>query len=260
MELWEIMVVKRKIKAFTLVEMMVSLLILAFIAGYAWKIYSNSGETMRHTVSQSQIQSDIRSFLDNLEAEMMTCYCFDTIDTEKKMFSFYSFTYSKQPLDDILYDGANLRSTGSDSDACLKVKRMEYSWADGVVTKKRTPGWLYFLQKPMKFEASTSNAFDAMDKAMEKAELKEITEFEIKGYSQELGGTPEDKGVIVKEVTPETSSDASFIVLRLHTHKDEGAKRRDEEIDIVTKFYSGIKISNITNPGYFSTTDGDGRY
>ena len=247
-------------KAFTLVEMMVAMLIIAFIAGYAWKIYSNSGETMRHTVSQSQIQADIRGFLDNLEAEMMTCYAFDTIDTEKKMFSFYCFTYSKQPLDNLLYDGANPKSTGTDSDAALKVKKIEYSWADGIVTKKRTPGWLYFLQKPIKFEASTSNAFDETDKAMTKEELKDITEFEVKGYYQQTGGTPENKGLIVKQVKPEESSTAAFIVLRLHTHKDEGAKRRDEEIDIVTKFYSSIIVSSITNPGYFSTTDRDGRF
>lgn len=255
------MVVKRyNIKAFTLVEMMVAMLIIAFIAGYAWKIYSNSGETMRHTVSQSQIQSDIRNFLDNLEAEMMTCYCFDTIDPDKKMFSFYSFTYSKQPLDDILYDGVNPRSTGSDSDACLKVKKIEYSWADGIVTKKRTPGWLYFLKQPMKFEASTSNAFDETDKAMTREDLKDISDFEVRGYYQLVGGTPEDKGLKITPVKLEDSYKASFIVLRLHTHKDEGAKRRDEEIDIVTKFYSSIRISNITNPGYFSTTDADGRY
>ena len=255
------MEVKRNTKkAFTLVEMMVAMLIIAFIAGYAWKIYSNSGETMRHTVSQSQIQSDIRNFLDNLEAEMMTCYCFDTIDTDKKMFSFYCFTYSKQPLDNILYDGANPRSTGSDSDACLKVKKIEYSWADGIVTKKRTPGWLYFLQLPMKFEASTSNAFDESDKAMTREDLKDITEFEVKGYHQQVGGTPEDKGLKVTLLKPEDSYKATFIVLRLHTHKDEGAKRRDEEIDIVTKFYSSIRVANITNLGYFSTTDSDGRY
>lgn len=248
-------------KAFTLVEMMVAMLIIAFIAGYAWKIYSNSGETMRHTVSQSQIQADIRGFLDNLEAEMMTCYSFDTIDTEKKKFSFYCFTYSKQPLDNLLYDGTNPKSTGSDSDACVKVKKMEYSWDDkGIVTKKRTPGWLYFLQQPMKFEASTSNAFDESDKAMTKEELKDITEFEVKGYFQQPGGTDEEKGLKITPVTPDDSYKATFIVLRLHTHKNEGAKRRDEEIDIVTKFYSKIRIANVTNPGYFSTTDSNGSY
>ena len=247
-------------KAFTLVEMMVSMLIIAFIAGYAWKLYSNSGETMRHTVSQSQIQADIRSFLDNLEAEMMTCYSFDTIDTDKKMFSFYCFTYSKQPLDNILYDGSAIKSTGPDSDAAIKVKRIEYSWENGIVTKKRTPGWLYFLQKPMKFEASNSNAFDATDKAMTKEELRDISEFEVKGYSQELGGNPEDKGLKITQLKPEDSYKAAFIVLRLHTHKDEGAKRRDEEIDIVNKFYSTIRVANLTNLGYFSTTDRDGRY
>ncbi len=247
-------------KAFTLVEMMVSMLIIAFLAGYAWKLYSNSGETMRHTVSQSQIQADIRGFLDNLEAEMMTCYSFDTVDTEKKKFSFYCFTYSKQPLDNILYDGSSIKSTGPDSDASIKVKKIEYSWENGIVTKKRTPGWLYFLQKPMKFEESNSNAFDASDKAMTKEELRDISEFEVKGYSQELGGSPEEKGLKITQLKPEESYKSTFIVLRLHTHKDEGAKRRDEEIDIVNKFYSTIRVTNLTNIGYFSTTDNDGRY
>ena len=186
---------KHNKKAFTLVEMMVSLLIIAFIAGYAWKIYSNSGETMRHTVSQSQIQADIRSFLDNLEAEMMTCYSFDTIDTDKKIFSFYSFMNKKQPLDEILYDGDSLKSTDSDSDAAILVKKIEYSWENGIVTKKRTPGLLYFLQKPMKFQASTSNAVDLADKAMTKEDLRDITEFEVKGYLQEPNGSNEDKGL-----------------------------------------------------------------
>jgi len=251
---------KHNKKAFTLVEMMVSLLIIAFIAGYAWKIYSNSGETMRHTVSQSQIQADIRSFLDNLEAEMMTCYSFDTVDTDKKMFSFYSFMNKKQPLDEILYDGDSLKSTDSDSDAAILVKKIEYSWENGIVTKKRTPGLLYFLQKPMKFQASTSNAVDLADKAMTKEDLRDITEFEVKGYLQEPNGSNEDKGLKITKLTPEDSYKATFIVLRLHTHKDEGGKRRDEEIDIVNKFYSSIRLANSINLGYFSTTDNDGRY
>ena len=73
------MIVKNNKRAITFIELMVSMLIIALIATYAWKIYSNSGESMRHTVSQSQIQADIRSFLDNLEAEMMTCYSFNEI-------------------------------------------------------------------------------------------------------------------------------------------------------------------------------------
>ena len=255
------MTVNKNIKAFTLVELMVSMLIIAFLAGYAWYLYSNSGETMRHTVSQSQIQADIRGFLDNLETEMMTCYSFDTVDTEKKLFSFYCFTYSKLPLDDVLYDSSgNLHSTGADSEAKIKVKKMEYSWADGKVTKKRTPGWLYFVQKPMKFEASTSSAFDETDKAMTKEVLKDITEFEVRGYSQKNTKTEDSINTEITPIKPENATSTTFIVLRLHAFKEEGAKRRDEEIDIITKFYSGVRIADTANPGYFCTTDSDGRY
>ncbi len=254
------MIAKTNKKAFTLVELMVSILIIAFIAGYAYKIYSNSGETMRHTVSQSQIQSDIRIFLDHLENEMTTCYAFNTIDSDKKLFSFYSFTYSKVKLDDILYDSSGgLQSAGSDSDSKIKVKKIEYSWANGVVTKKRTPGWLYFLQNPMKFEESSSNAFDESDKAMTKDELKDITEFEVKGYSQEYDSSS-DNGLKITPVTTDTSSKATFIVLRLHAFKEEPGKMRDEEIDVVTKFYSNVKLVDATNPTHFCTTDNNGNF
>ena len=254
------MAVKKKRKAVTLVEMIVAVLIMAFLAGYAWKLYSNSGESMRHTVSQSQIQSDIRIFLDNLETEMMTCYIFDTIDTEKKKFSFYCFTYSKVSLDDIFYDGKIPRSIDEDSDASIKVKKMEYSWSEnGIVTKKRTPGFLYFLKRPMIFQPSNSNAFDETDKAMTKEVLKDITEFEVKGYAQELDSTSDD-GFKITPVEPKSSTRASFIVLRLHAYKEEGKKRRDEEIDIVTKFYSAVRLANTANPEYFCSTDNNGSF
>jgi hypothetical protein len=50
-------------------------------------------------------------------------------------------------------------------------------------------------------------------------------------------------------------------VLRIHTKIDEGSeKRRDEELDIVTKFYSSVKLAEVANPGHFSSTDSDGRF
>ncbi|MBQ3644519.1 MAG: type II secretion system protein [Candidatus Riflebacteria bacterium] len=255
------MIVKNKKRAITFIELMVSMLIIALIATYAWKIYSNSGETMRHTVSQSQIQADIRSFLDNLEAEMMTCYSFNEIDSEKKMFSFYSFTYSKMSLDDIMYDGTSLRSIGADSDAAIKVLKIEYSWADGIVTKKRTPGLLYFYQRPMTFKEDTSNN-TLSEKALTKEELKDISDFEVKGYTQTIERDKDTDSLELKitPVTPQTASSAVFIALRIHALKDETGKRRDEEIDIVTKFYSSVKLAEITNPTYFSSTDNNGNF
>lgn len=249
-------------KAFSLVELMVCLTIAGFVIGYAWKVYFSGSETMRHTVSQSQIQADIRNFLDDMETEMMSCYAFDTVDTENKKFSYYTFTYGKVPLDDIYYDSTGVpRPTNSDSDAKLKVKKMEYSWADGKVTKKRTPGWLYFLHQPWTFESDSSNAFDQGDQAMEKEELREISEFEVKGYSQVTSIDSDGNPTIeVTPVTPDTATSTTFIVLRIHALKDEQGSRRDEEIDIVTKFYSAIRLADAANPGYFSSTDSDGRF
>ena len=248
-------------KAITLVELIVAMLIMAFIAIYVWRVYFNSTESMRYTVSQSQIQSDIRIFLDKLETEMMTCYAFDKVDTENKKFSFYSFTYGKMSLDEILYDtSGNPRSTASDSDSRIKVLKLEYSWADGKVTKKRTPGWLYFLHRPPEFQADpTSTAFDDSEKAYEDDVLKEISEFDVKGYCQ-LPDLGLDKLVKITPVTPETATSTTFIVLRLHAFKEEGGKKRDEEIDIVTKFYSSIRLAEAANPGCFCTTDNDGRF
>ncbi len=246
-------------KAFTVVELMISLAIVALLAIYAWRIYFSGTETMRHTVSQSQIQADIRIFLDKLETEMMSCYSFDTVDPEKKKFSFYTYTYAKVSLDDIYYDySGNLLSTNSeDSDSRIKVKKIEYAWSeDGKVTKTRTPGWLYFLRKPWVFREDNSNAFDNGDKAMVNVELKDITEFEVKGYSQ----VPDLNSSTGVKVTPSTSNETTFIVLRLHAFKEEAKNRRDEELDVITKFYSSIRLAEAANPGLFSSTDSDGRF
>ncbi len=252
----------KKKRAFTLVEMIVTVAILTFLAIYAWRIYFSGSETMRHTVSQSQIQSDMRVFLDKLEAEMMACYAFDTVDTENKKFSFYTFTYGKKPLDDIYYDDyLNLRKTDNTSDASLQVLKIEYSWADGKVTKVRTPGNLYFLHEPIEFEPTpNSNAFGDGEKAATLVPLKDISEFEVKGYSQELDPDPSSTGIKITPVTPATASSTMFIVLRLHALKDEGGHKRDEEIDLVTKFYSSIRLAEAANPGYFCSTDHDGRF
>lgn len=248
-------------KAFTLVELMVAIVIASIILGYAWSIYSSGSETTRHTVAQSQIQSDLRIFLDHLETEMMMCYAFNEVDTENKKFSFYSFSYGNTPLEELYYDSTgNPRGTGSDSDSKLKVKKMELIFEDGKLTQKRTPGYLYFLHKPWTFEEGSGNAFDASESKMEKVILKDITDFEVKGYTQ-LPDPSSDTGLSITPVTPETATATTFISLRIHALKDEkSSSKRDEEIEIVTKFYSAIRLAEATNPGYFASTDSEGRY
>lgn len=251
---------KHKSRGVTLVEMMVVAAILTLLLGFAWQFYFGGRETMRHTVSQSQVQADTRIFLDQLETEMTSCYAFFEANPEEKKFGFYSFTFSKVPLDEIYYDNAgNPRSTGTDSDARIMVAKYEYQWANGSVTKKRTPGWLYFLQEPMKFVQGDASTFTNNYGAMEKVVLRDIADFEVKAYSQ----TPDresETGTKIQALTATQAKDAAFIVLRLHTKKDEAPNRRDEELDIVTKFYSSTKLAEIANPGYFSSTDKDGKF
>lgn len=250
---------KHRSQGVTLVEIMVVASILIILLGFAWQFYFGGRETMRHTVSQSQVQSDTRIFLDQLETEMTSCYAFFEANPEEKKFGFYSFTFGKVPLDTIYYDNAgNPRSTGTDSDARIMVVKYEYQWLKGEVIKKRTPGWLNFLQEPMKFVQGDASQFDSNYSAMQKKVLRDIADFEVKAYSQ----TPdrESGGTKIQSLTPDKAKDAAFIVLRLHTKKDEAQNRRDEELDIVTKFYSNTKLAEIANPGYFSSTDKDGKF
>lgn len=232
--------------------------VVALLMGFAWHFYFSGRETMRHTVSQSQVQADTRIILDQIETEMTSCYAFAEVDQEKKKFSFYSYTYSKVPLDEIFYDSSgNTRSTGLDSAARIMVARYEYQWReDGTVLKKRTPGWLYFLQQPMKFEEGDANTFDAYP-AFEKVVLRDIADFEVKAYSQKNSPAT---GLQITALTPAQVQDAAFIVLRIHTKVDEVGNRRDEELDVVTKFYSSVKLADIANPGYFCSTDRDGTF
>lgn len=247
-------------RGITLVEMMIVAAVVTLLMGFVWHFYFSGRETMRHTVSQSQVQSDTRIFLDQLETEMTSCYAFDEVDNQQKKFSFYSFTYAKVPLDEIFYDTTGQpRQTNEESDARIMVAKYEYSWnEDGTVLKKRTPGWLYFLKRPMRFTEGDANTFEAY-KAFEKKVLRDIAAFEVKGYTQ----TPDrdsDTGFRIAPIESPQAQNASFIVLRVHTKIDETGNRRDEELDIVTKFYSSVKLTEIANPGYFSSTDADGRF
>lgn len=257
----ENMAIKRT-SGFTLTEMMVVVVVVTLLMGFAWHFYFSGRETMRHTVSQSQIQLDTRIFLDNLEIEMGSCYAFSEVDTQNKKFSFYSYTFTPPHLDDVLYDNTGApHTTGADSEATLSMVKYDYEWKeDGTVLKRRTPGKLFFLQTPMRFDQGEPT--DDRYSSMEKIVLRDIADFEIKPYSQKVIREGEQLNPVIEPVTaPDKVNDVSFIVLRVHTKIDEQSeKRRDEELDIVTKFYSSVKLSEVANPGCFSTTDRDGRF
>jgi Tfp pilus assembly protein PilE len=252
--------VHSKKSAVTLTELMISVVVVSMLIGAAWNFYFDSRDTMRHTVSQSQIQSDTRIMLDHLESEMSSCYSFNEIDEDKKKFSFYSFTYNNTPLDEVLYDvTGEPHTTGTDSNSKIMVVRYDYEWKeDGTVLKSRVPGYLYFLKKPIHFEPSNSGEFDYYGVINNRIVLREISDFEIKGYYQEPDLVT--KKVNIRPIKKDESDQATFIVLRLHTKIDEGANKRDEELDIVTKFYSNYRLAEVANPGSFSTTDSDGKF
>ncbi|MEW6709781.1 MAG: prepilin-type N-terminal cleavage/methylation domain-containing protein [Candidatus Riflebacteria bacterium] len=254
------MMQKAEKKGFSLVELMIVAGLALMLLGFAWKFYFGGRDAMTHTVSQSQVQADTRIFLDQLEVEMGSCYSFHEIDPENKKFSFYSFTFARMPLDEVLYksDGTP-RPNNSESDARIKVVKYEYSWADKKVTKKRTPGWLKFLRKPMEFSEGDASQFIDPYKKMEKVVLRDIVDFEFKGYKQMPDATAES-GFKTLPVTPDKAAEAAFITLRLHTFKDESPRRRDEELDIVTKFYSQTRLAEVANPYFFCTTDNQGKF
>jgi Tfp pilus assembly protein PilE len=256
------MALETKRSGLSLVELIITVLILALLMGFAWKFYFGGRETMRHTVSQSQVQADTRIFLDHLETEMASAYSFYKVDSEKKVFGFYSFVFARTTLDDILYDASGRpQKSGTDSPQKIKTVRYEYAWnEDGTVTKTREPGWLYFLQKPMKFEKGNDSAYIAAYKSMEKKVLKNIVDFGIRGYIQKPDKSQTSGFKYDFVDTAEKAADTSFITLRIHTQKDEANNRRDEELDIVTKFYCKTKLAETANPGYFCSTDNDGKY
>lgn len=252
---------RRTKRGITLVEASIGVVITTLLLGFAWNFYFSGRETMRHTVSQSQVQTDTRIFLDQLEAEMASCYSFFEVNSEQHKFGFYSFTYSRMSLDDILYDTAGNPLRPEDGGHRIRVVKYEYSWSeeDETVTKKRTPGWLYFLREPMHFEEGDPAHFIANFAPMERQILRDLSSFEISGYLQKFEPGPPPR-VNVEPIDPSKPEEAVFIVLRLHTHKDQGTNRRDEELDIVTRFYSQARLAEAANPGWFSTTDRDGRF
>ena len=246
----------------TITELVIVTLIMSMLIGFLWSIYFGGRETMRHTVSQSAIQNEARIFLDNLEMEMSSCYSFIEIDHEESRFSFYSFTFARIDLDQMLYDNmGSPRSSRDDSDQFIRVVKYEYEWVeeDQNVLKSRTPGRLKFLRDPIEFIPGSDADFSEQYRTLDSLEvLRDIAGFEVIGYKQAYD--PVSNQVEIERVNTNNSSEAVFIVLKLHTLIDEHAGHRDEELELVTKFYSHYQTVKAANPGWFSTTDSDGRF
>ena len=137
-----------KMSGFTIVEMMVTVVIVSMLMAYAWDIYFSGRETMRHGVSQSQMQTDARSFFDRLGREIPSVYRFietDTQNTDKKTFSYYCFVTARTPIENILFN----ETTGyanSPNDQKFRVLRVNYEWEKSTFSIKRSQvlGDLYF--------------------------------------------------------------------------------------------------------------------
>ncbi|NLM17302.1 MAG: hypothetical protein GX221_06255 [Candidatus Riflebacteria bacterium] len=257
--------------ALTLVELMVAASLAVLLIGAIMYYHYTGTETTRFAVSQSKIQNDSRIFLDKLEMQMMAAHSFAEIDSENKKFSLYMYTYARVPLDDILFDGRDARSLSPIESVQLgarhKVVKYTYSWVDSKVTVTREPGWLYFLKDPIEFVPDNSSAFDEQYAPYTGVVLSGVENFEIKGYIQKpnpdfVPGSLSAgvKPFLIEPVTVENSHEAVFIVLRLYSKIDEGGNKRDEELDLVTKFYSAPRLAEALYPGYFSTSDSDGDY
>lgn len=253
---------KKNKKGLTVTELVLATLIMSMLIGFIWNIYFSGRETMRHTVSQSAIQNEARIFLDHLEMEMSACYSFIEVDEEESKFSFYSFTFGRVDLDQMLYDTMGRpRGTGADSDQFIRVVKYEYEWVEDEhhVIKSRTPGNLKFLRDPMEFVPGRDDDFSEQYRSLDSiVVLRDIANFEVIGYKHIYDLVASN--VETERVDVDNSSETVFIVLKLHTLIDEHAGQRDEELELVTKFYSQYQIVKAANPGWFSTTDSDGRF
>jgi hypothetical protein len=252
-------------RAVTIVEMVVTVLIVSFLMGYAWKIWMSGRETTRHTVSQSQMQADTRIFLDRLARDIAAAYRFYTVDPAERKFGFYSFQLTRTPLDEIFYD--TLRGTYKKyDDYAINVLKIEYTWnPDGSVTRSQVPGYLRFLRTPMSFQEGPPAQYEGTENARhEKVMLQHVASFTFKAYQQVFkrnSANPTEPPTVQVIPVPGPLNDpkkaalTTFIVLRLHNKIDEQGDRRDEEVDLVGKFYSRVRLAEAAYPGYFCTTD-----
>ncbi len=252
-------------RAVTIVEMVVTVLIVSFLMGYAWKIWMSGRETTRHTVSQSQMQQDARIFLDRLARDIAAAYRFYTVDPAERKFGFYSFQSTRTPLDEIFFD--TLRGTFKNyDDYAINVLKIEYTWnQDGSVTRVQVPGYLRFLRTPMNFQEGPPAQYEGTENARhEKVMLQHVASFTFKPYQQvfkrNTSNPTEPPTVQVLPVAgplndPKKAALTTFLTLRLRSRIDEPGDRRDEEVDLVGKFYSRVRLAEAAYPGYFCTTD-----
>ncbi|MBF0499536.1 MAG: prepilin-type N-terminal cleavage/methylation domain-containing protein [Candidatus Riflebacteria bacterium] len=249
---------------FTLVEMIVTAAILTMLLGYAWKIYFGSRETMRNTLSQSQMQSEARWFFDQLARDVSAAYRFIEVDPDLKKFSFYSFQTSRRTLEDMFYTASG--NAIAPIDQIIDVLKIEYRFENGVVKRQQTPGLLYFQRSPMTFSLAPEKQWKGTsNEPGTKDVLHSIAAFDVIGYQQDYKQNPaaNDDPVITKRMdgkNPVEAAKISFIVLRVHNKIDERADRRDEELDLVCKFYSRVRLADAAYSGYFCSTDENGRF
>jgi len=249
--------------AFTLVEMIVTVLIVSMLMGYAWKIFFGGRETMRHTVSQSQIQAESRWFLDHLARDIAASYRFYAVNPAEMKFGFYSFQLTRTPTDEIFYD--TLRGTfKKPDDYSINVLKIEYSWnQNGTVKRSQVPGYLKFIKSPPEFQEGPSAQYENTENAKsEKIVLSHINDFEFKPYQQVYKRNtanptepPKVQVVPILSTDPKKAVLTTFITLRIHNKIDEKGDRRDEELDLVGKFYSRVRLAEAAYPGYFCITD-----
>jgi len=255
-------------RGFTLMEMMVTVVIVTFLMGYAWKIYFGGRETMRYNVSMSQMQSEARWFFDQISRDVAACYRFYAVNPAEKKLGMYCFQYTRTPLDYILYDDSAGGAAIPPARQQIDVLKVEYVWsADGKVKRTQTPGKLRFQEASPTFTEGPASQYSGTEnEAKEKVVLENIADFLFKPYAQEFAPNAASGEDYVKIVPVDTANAANasataFITLRVHSRIDERhADRRDEELDIVAKLYSRVKLAEGMNPGTFCSTDADGRF
>ncbi len=250
---------------FTLVEMMVTVVIITFLMGYAWKIYFSGRETMRYNVSMSQMQAEARWFFDQISRDVAACYRFYAVNPDEKKLGMYCFQYTRTPLDYVFYSDSAGGAAIPVGDQQIDVLKVEYTFTpDGKVKRTQTPGKLKFQSANPTFTQGPAAQYTGTEnEAREKVLLENIADFVYRPYTQEFKPNP-TAGESAVKVTPVTGTSASstvFIALRIHSKIDEKhSERRDEELDIVAKLYSRVKLADAMYPGIFCSTDADGRF
>lgn len=257
------MELSKKTPGFTLTEMCITVAIVTMMMGYAWRIYFSGRETTRHTISQSQMQSDARIFFDRLSRDMMMSYQFYLLNQDENRFGFYAFQTTRTPLDDIYYRYPTGEALPY-SEQRINILKIEYSLqADGTVVREQTPGYLKFILVPPEFNDGPASQYEGTENApSRKVLLKNISSFQFKGYRHIF--TPGVKPPVTTEVINPSDAasvrNTSFIALKIHSHIDEGAARNDEELELAAKFYSRTRLAEDSNPGAFSSVDANHRF